>query len=218
MKLDIGRLLGLRPKGDGAAELRAAREGALATRAAAEASVAVLEAGRGEALLDGRPDAAAEHERRLAEARLEAERAAAIAAALEPRIRAAEGREALAELRRLRAGAEERSAEVARWLRTDYPPLAAQLAEGLLRERRAVAAVAAAEAAMAKLGNRLAAEGSELAAEDAAPIVPPAQRLWPDWPLVAEFAREVRLPSVDSGPPRPWGSATPIWPAPVERP
>lgn len=82
MKFDVGKLLGLRPKGDGVAELRAARDPALAAKAAAEA--ARLEGRRGEVLLEGRPDAVAVHEAKLAEARTEAERAAAMAAALEP--------------------------------------------------------------------------------------------------------------------------------------
>lgn len=206
-KLDIGKLLGLRPKGDGAAELRAARDAALAARAAAEADAAGLEARRGEVLLEGRPDAVAAHEAGLAEARAEAERAAAMAAALGPRIAAAEGREALAELRRLRADAAERAAASERWFRTEYPRLAAQLAGGLGREQEAAAAVAKAEAA----ALRAAASGAELAAEDLAPIEAAARRVWPGW--FGAVGDAVQLPSVDKGPPRPWGDAAPIWPA-----
>lgn len=210
-RFDVGKLLGLRPKGDGAAELRAARDAALAAGASAGAKAAELEARRGEVLLEGRPDAVAAHEAALAEARTEAERAAAMAAALGPRVAAAQAREGLAELRRLRAEARERQAAVERWLRTEYPRLAEQLAGGFGREREAAALAAKAEAA----AHRLAASGAELAAEDLAPIEGAAQRFWPGW--VGAIGDAVQLPSTE-GPPRPFSSAAPVWPPAVVLP
>lgn len=99
-------LLGLRPKAADAAALHASLTATQAALAAARSTVVSLEGERGAILLDGTPAEAEAHERKLADAKAEAERLAAMAAALPARIADAEARERNADLDRIAERAE----------------------------------------------------------------------------------------------------------------
>ncbi len=106
-------VLGLRPKGDTVAALRASLTDTETALASMRSIAAGLEAERGAVLLDASPAEAEAHEAKLMAARGEAERLAAIAAALPARIMAAEARERATELDHIAERAEAEAAEAA---------------------------------------------------------------------------------------------------------
>ena len=104
-------LAGFRPKNGSAEAARAALAATEAARAAARQVIAELEADRGAVLLDGTGAEIAEIEGKIAEGRAEAERLAAMAAAMPARIAAAEARERAAGLDLLAAEGEREAAD-----------------------------------------------------------------------------------------------------------
>lgn len=202
MAYDLAKLLGLRPKGDDVASLRAAQSAAIEARRAAAARVNDLEVRRGGVLLDGNSGAVAAHEAALAEARGDVERAEAMADAIKPRLAAAEVREAVAELRRLRAEAEREATAAERWFKSEYQALAVKLAEGLAHERR----VAQLAERVVSESSRLAQLGIELDEADQRYIPLLAKRFAPSW--FGNIGDAVLLPSLEG----PAGEALPIWP------
>lgn len=111
--MNMRDVLGLRPKSDNAAALRASLTDTETALATVRGIAASLEAERGAILLDGSPAEAEAHEAKLAGALTEAGRLAAMCAALPVRIADAEARERGAELDSLAERAEGEAAAAA---------------------------------------------------------------------------------------------------------
>jgi hypothetical protein len=165
--MTLRELLGLRPKGDTAAALRASLTDTETALASVRSIAATLEAARGAVLLDASPAEAEDHESRLIAARAEAERLAAIAAALPARITRAELRERAADLDVIGAAAEAEAAEAAALV----PQIVRALGEAAeLVERHDVLAL------------KVHAANRELRAEGRDKVALPLQRVWPHDP------------------------------------
>jgi hypothetical protein len=160
-------LLGLRPKADTVAALRASLTETETALAAVRSAAAGLEAERGAMLLDASPAEAEEHERKLMAARAEAERLAAIAAALPARIATAEARERAAELDRIAERAEAEAAE------------AAALVPQIVRALETAAELVERHDALAL---KVQAANRELRAEGRDKVALPLLRVWPHDP------------------------------------
>lgn len=163
--MTLRQLLGLRPKADDSAALAASLAATETALVATRFTVATLEGERGAILLDATPSEAEAHERRLAEARGEAERLVAMAAALPARIAAAEEREHAAELDKLAIATETAAEAGAAMLPRIMRDLAA-VAELMRQHDTLVEEVNAATRTLRRGGR----EAVEL----------PMRRLWPD--------------------------------------
>ena len=150
--MNLRDVLGLRPKADTAAALRASLADTKAALVTVQGVIAELEAGRGGVLLDGTEAQAAQYEANLAEARAEAERFAAIAAALPARIAAAEARERGIEMDALANHADAQAEAGAELLPRIVQGLAEVLA--LMRQHDAIADKVAAANRELKDGGR----------------------------------------------------------------
>lgn len=162
--MTLRELLGLRPKADTAAALRASLTETETALASVRSTAAALEAARGAVLLDASPTEAEDHESRLIAARAEAERLAAIAAALPARITRAELRERAADLDVIAAAAEAEAAE------------AAALVPQIVQALGEAAELVARHDAMAL---KVHAANRELRAEGRDKVAMPLQRVWP---------------------------------------
>lgn len=111
--MTLRELLGLRPKADTSAALRASLTDTQTALASVRSIAANLEAERGAILLDASAAEAEAHEAKLAESVAEAGRLAAMCAALPVRIAEAEARERAAVLDQLAARAEGEAAAAA---------------------------------------------------------------------------------------------------------
>lgn len=162
--MNLRDMLGLRPKTDTAAALRASLTDTETALASVRGVAASLEAERGAILLDASPAEAEAHEAKLAGALTEAGRLAAMCAALPARIAEAEARERAAELDRLAERAEGEAAA------------AAELVPQLLR---AFAEAAALVERHDDLAQKVQAANRELRAEGRERVTLPLLRVWP---------------------------------------
>jgi chromosome segregation ATPase len=155
--MDLKKLLGLRPKDDTAAALKAAMAQAESETESLRARIAELERDRGRRLLDGDAAEVEAAERDLATAQAEAARVAAMLPALRQRIEAAEAEELRVAALAAHGEAVKAADTFNAWWRAEYAELAGKLRAGLLMEEAALAAssryYAAAQRAGAALPN-----------------------------------------------------------------
>ncbi|MGK7870968.1 hypothetical protein [Falsiroseomonas sp. E2-1-a20] len=149
--MKIKAIMGLRPKAQDAASIRAAIGEAEAAQAEAKARAAGLEATRAATMLDGEAAQLERAERDLATARADAERAGIMLEALRGRLEAAERAEVLARVRTAAKDAEAASARFLAFMRDEYPKLAQKIAAGMRLETAASEATQAANAAFIAL-------------------------------------------------------------------
>ncbi|WP_426958337.1 hypothetical protein [Muricoccus radiodurans] len=196
--MDLKKLLGMRPKGQTAADIHSAIAQAEAGKASALARAAELEAERGNLLLTGDIKAVETGERELAEARAEAERCTVMAEALRAPLAEAVLRERAAEIVALHQRAEQASEEFATWWRTKYGALATEIRDALRQERIALNLIH-------QLHMLTVDEPAAFAAAGVGLPKSPSERVSPHSPSsVIAVAMGVRLVSVDRD--------TSIWP------
>ncbi|MCR0980634.1 hypothetical protein [Roseomonas populi] len=135
--MDIKKLLGMRPKEQTAAAIRAAITNAEQGKAAALARAAELEGGRGKLLLTGDAKEVEASERELTEARMEAERCDVMAQALQAPLAEAVLREKAAEFADLERQAAQQVEGFVTWWRSRYGELASEIRDGARMEKAA---------------------------------------------------------------------------------
>ena len=162
--MSLRDMLGLRPKAETAAALRAALAEAEGNLSAARLHLSTLEATRGAILLDGTGEEVATHEAAITAARNDIDRLGAMIGALPPRIAEAEGRERSAALDKLTEAAEADAREGAELV----PRIVKALAEAAELVTRHDA-----------LAERVRAANRELRADGRDKVPLPTARAWP---------------------------------------
>jgi hypothetical protein len=206
MRVDLKKLLGLRPKSDSAEAIGNAIAMAEAERAAALTRIMELEAGRGNLILTGDVQAMEAGERALASARAEAEQLGVLAAAMKPQLEAAKLREKTAEITEAAKVAEQSAQRFLGWWREQYPTLVDQMLAGAKMEREAVQAIATLQDMRTK-------HPAAFAASQVAIPVKPREQLWPGGlgnSVSDVILGGLQLPSDNSG--------APYWPRQVGSP
>jgi len=213
-KMDLKKLLGLRPKGNDLAAMEAALAQASEAGETARRKVEELTALRVSVLLDGSEAEVEAAEKHLAQARAEGERLAVILPGLEARIADAQRVAKVARVHDLigEANAKQAAAEAA--IRDRYPALAAALVrEVLAPEREALRALAIARAAIEEAMLSRLMDGSEAAKLRPLPMVAACADGSEGWRRHS-LGAETLLPST-TGLGAPYDSGSPIWPVPT---
>jgi len=176
----------LRPEADTATAIRAAQARTAEAAAAIRKEIALLEAARGDLLLEGGANAE-KHEAALRERRDEADRLIALAGALARKLGEAELREATDDARRAIADAKREIGAYSAFLADAYPAAARKIAEGMQMEERARSVLASALARLQALPEPL--------ADIAIPAMPPL----PIDLAAVGMGSAVRLPNPEGG-------------------